>query len=163
MKNINKFPIWKVVKIGTGLKTADDFRRAFKAICHKIGESANDILGRAAFIISKCKKEINLVIVTPIDLGFKYNTTRLNIYKRAQELDLELCSPEVGPQLRLQYKNQPPGEYLHIAMLPILGENNQARAFGIERDGNAFFLHAANGSPESVWSVNSKWVFVRRR
>ncbi len=159
----NKFPIWKIVKLGTGLKTADDFRRAFKNLCLKIGESANDILGRAAFCVSKNKKEVNLVIVSPADLGFKSNTTRSSIYKRAKELDLELCPPEVGPQLRLQYKNQPSGEYLNIAMLAILGEKNSARAFGIERDGNTLILHGNNGNPESVWGVNSKWIFVRRK
>lgn len=149
--------------IGTGLKTADDFRRAFKAVGHKIGESANDIIGRASFLVSAFKKQLDLVIVSPADLSFKYNTSRSNIYKRAKELDLELCPSEVGPQLRLQYKDQPYGEYLHIAMIPIIGENNSPRAFGIERDGKMLWLHGNNGRPDSVWSVNSKWVFVRRR
>ena len=158
----NNFPIWKVVKLGIGLKTADDFRRAFKTACSIIGESANDIIGRAAFFVSKFKKQVDTVIVSPADLGFKYNTSRSNIYKRAIELGLELCPPELGPQLCLQTKNHPHGEYVNVAMLPILDENNSPRAFGVERDGKTFILHGNNGNPETTWTITSKWVFVRR-
>ena len=159
----NKFPIWKVVKLGIGLKTADDFRRAFKEACCKIGESADDIIGRADFIVSKSKKEVDLVIVSPADLGFRYNASRSNIYKRALELGLELCPSELGPQLCLQTKNHPHGEYFNIAMMPIIGSNNIPRAFGVERNGKTFSLHGNNGNPETTWTIASKWIFVRRR
>lgn len=157
----NNFPIWKVVKLGIGLKTADDFRRAFKTALCMIGVSANDIIGRAAFIVSKLKKEVNTVIVSPADLGFKYNTSRSNIYKRAIELGLKLCPPELGPQLCLQTKNHPHGEYFNVAMLPIDDENKSPRAFGVERDGKRFILHGNNGNPETAWTITSKWVFIR--
>ena len=162
MKSISKFPIWKVIKIGIGLITADDFRRAFESLCHVIDDSANDIIGRADFIVSKFKKGVELVVVSTADLGFKYNASRADIYKRAIELGLELCISEIGPQICLQCKNMSHGEYFNIAMLPIKDSYGNLRAFGVERDRKKILLHGGNGSPNSVWSINSKWVFVRK-
>ena len=90
----NNFPIWKVVKLGIGLKTADDFRRAFKTACSMIGESANDIIGRATFIVSKFKKEVDLYAIkndeeiiiecslTKISINLKDKTALFNEYKK---------------------------------------------------------------------------------
>jgi hypothetical protein len=50
------------------------------------------------------------------ELGFKEGATYSGICARALELGLELCPAEVGPALRLAYKDQPLGEWLIIAM-----------------------------------------------
>ena len=100
------FPVWKTIKLGTGLKTADDFRQALKASGFEIGNWANEILGKPAFTAAAKETEVELVRVSVAERGFKNGATRKDIYQRAQELGLELCPNEVGPQLRLQYKDQ---------------------------------------------------------
>jgi len=91
------FPVWKTIKLGTGLKTADDFREALKDGGFRIGDWANDILGKPAFKAAVEETEIDLVVVSVAELGFKKGATREDIYKRAQELGLEVCPSEVGP------------------------------------------------------------------
>ena len=111
-----KFNVWKTINLGTGLKTTDDFRKALKGRGFNIGNWADDILGKPAFTAAAEATEVDLVKVTVAELGFKKGARRDQIYERAKELGLELCAPEVGPQLRLQYQDQPNGEWLLIGM-----------------------------------------------
>ncbi len=118
--DIRNWQVWKTILLGTGPKTADDFRKALKKGRHEIGNWGNDILGKPAFKVSETKIEVDLVRATVGELGFKNGATNAEIFERAKELGLELCPNEVGPQLRLQYEDQPTGEWLLIAMEPIL-------------------------------------------
>jgi hypothetical protein len=87
--------------------------------CHLEG-LANEIIGRPAFGLSRTRTEVDLVVLSVFELGFgKQGASLKDIYARAKSLGFALCPPEVGPQLRLQYLEQPPGEVLHIAMEPI--------------------------------------------
>src|SRR3982750_3186040 len=107
--------VWKTIKLGTGLHTSDCFRKAFKkANCH-ISISANDILSRPAFTTAPWKNDIKLVVISVAELGFKHGVGYADICKRGVEVGLEICPAEVGPQLRLQYPDQPKSEYLFIA------------------------------------------------
>ena len=72
------------------------------------------------------------------------------MYKRARELGLELVPAEVGPQLRLQYKDQPIGEMLYIAMEPI-AESDSKNTY-------VFFLtHGASLSLTIMGSIPAVW------
>lgn len=116
-----EFKVWRTIKLGTGLKTADDFCKALKESCYDIQiGGASYILYNPAFTVSSTEKEVELVRTTTKELGFEnlYQPLR-KIYRQAEKVGLELCPPEVGPQLRLQYKDQLVGEILIIAMEPI--------------------------------------------
>src|SRR5262245_53102976 len=119
-KSIAYVPIWKRITIGT-YNGVNHIRIAFDDARMRIGNSADEILGRPAFPFSKTEAQLDLVVLTAADLGFQEGYTSLaEIYRRAIELGLNLCPAEVGPQLRLQYVDQPLGEFLHIAMDPLL-------------------------------------------
>lgn len=155
--------VWKTLKLGTGLKTADDFRSAIKAIGHNIGNWGNDILGKPAFTASAEESEVDLVIRSVAELGFENGATRKQIYDRALELGLQLCPSEVGPQLRLQYLDQPKGEWLLIAMEPIADSDGDLSVFRVGHDVGAQWLCASYGRPGIRWGADSRWVFVQPR
>ncbi len=154
---------WKTIQLGTGLQTADDFRKAVKSAGMKIGDWANDILGKPAFTATTIETEVELVVASVAELGFKDGATRKDIYVRAQELGLDLCPPEVGPQLRLQYTDQPKGEWLVIAMEPITDSDGDLNLFSVARDGGGRWLSANDGYPGHFWHGNFRFVFLRRK
>jgi pterin-4a-carbinolamine dehydratase len=157
------FQTWRALKLGTGLKTADDFRKALKKI-GDIGDRADDILGKPAFTASDTESEVELVVRSVEELGFKDGATREQIYNRAKEIGLDLCPAEVGPQLRLQCKDQPKGEWLLIAMEPITDSDGNLRVFLVGRgDGGEQWLHGNGGGPGDFWVGSGRWVFLRRK
>lgn len=157
---------WKTVKLGTGLKTADDFRKAVKKAGMKVSNWGSDILGKPAFTVSTEEMEIELVLTSVAELGFKDGATRKDIYVRAQELGLDLCPTEVGPQLRLQYKDQPKGEWLVIAMEPVTDSDSGLRLFYVAHgDGELWltpstaFLTVSGTASLVLSSVVASWHF----
>ena len=158
-----EFPIWKTIKTGTGLKTGNDFIQALTSNGFKVSDWARDILGKPAFTAASKKTELDLVKVTARELGFSQDARRDAIYQRAQKLGLQLCPAEVGLQLRLQYQDQPNGEWLLVAMDPILDSDGHLNVFRVERRVFGLWLDARSGSPGRVWSPDAQWVFVRPR
>ncbi len=157
------FPTWKTITLGTGLKTADEFREALNNNGFHIGDWGNDILGNPAFKASKTGMQIDLVNVSVADLGFKGGATRKDIYERAIGMGLQLCPNEVGPQLRLQYKDQPKDEWLLIAMEPITNSDGILRVFDVEHNGYGLWLYGYHANSDLFWYGLTRWVFSRRK
>ncbi len=154
------FPTWKTIALGIH-KSADEYRKALKVNGFKIGDWANDILGKPAFTASDTETEIELVKMTVAELGFKEGTTRKDVYERAIELGLKLCPNEVGPALRLQYTDQPMGEWLLIAMDSITDSNGNLDVFHTERNSDGLGLYGSIGYYDYRWGADSQWVFSR--
>ncbi len=107
---------------------------------------------------------MGLVRVTVAELGFPNGETRREIYARALKLGLELCPSEVGPQLRLQYSDQPKGEWVIIGMEPITDSGGYSSVFYVVRDGAGLWLNGYSGHPEVFfWDDSGHFVFVRRK
>lgn len=157
------FAVWKTIKLGTGLQNADAFRRATKARGCRISDWASDILGKPAFSASETETDIDLVVVSIAELGFKNGATGKNIYKRAIQLGLELCSAEVGPQLRLQYMDQPMNECLLICMKPITDSHGDLGVFLVERYDDGLWLGCNRGRLDDFWRGGLRLVFLRRK
>lgn len=150
---------WKTIKLGTGLQTADDFRKALKSAGVYIHNWANDILGKPAFTVAGSITEVELVACSVAELGFRNEATLEDIYARAQYLGLDLCPPEVGPQLCLQYMDQLMGEWFFIAMEPIAHSDGRLFLFSVIREGNVRHLRADSGDPDHFYN---KFRFVFR-
>lgn len=154
-----RFKIWKTIKLGTGLKTADDFRKALKDNGFNISDWARDILGKSAFTAATKETGVDLAKVTVAELGFKKGARRDQIYECAKELGLELCPPEVGPQLRLQYRDKSIGEWILIGMDPITDSDGDPSVFYVECGVSELWLSGGWSGPGDVWDPGARWVF----
>ena len=117
VKAASEVPIWKTITIGTH-RGVNAVRNAFDDARIAVGDSADEVLGRPAFTFAREPRQLDLVLLSVAALGFGQGGTLADVHTRAVRLGLELCPEEVGPQLRLQYRNQPVGEFLHVAMKP---------------------------------------------
>ena len=152
------FSNWKSITIGTGFKTADDLRQAIKEAGGKVSDWAKDIMEKPDFTISPNEAEVDLVRISVAELGFENSTTLKKIYERAISMGLKLVSAEVGPQLRLQYEDQPMNKCLFMAMEPIKDSGGGLYVFGVGRGDDSPWLDASYGLPVGVW--DSEYVFV---
>ena len=149
---------FKIIEIGT-YKDVKSLRKALEESGAQIGNWASDILNKAK--LSKSKQSLDLVALTVAELGFPEGAKLEDIYKAAKNQGLDLCPDEVGPQLRLQYSNQPNGEWLVIAMEPIKDSVGGLNLFSVKCDYGARWLDAYYGGPGLVWDADSRFVFVR--
>jgi hypothetical protein len=157
MKNLS---VWKTISLGN-FKNVDEIFKAFIRDGLKMDECASNILRSPQFVISSTKIEIQLVCVSVFDLGFEEGASYQNICDKAKEFRLEPCPSEVGPQLRLQYKDQPFGEWLRVAMEPISDTEGNFHIFDIENDDEELFLYSYCGHPDCFWGGNYYFVFKK--
>lgn len=160
-----RFETWKTVKLGTGLKTADSFRRAFGSLGYAVSEEVDGALSRGAIAVSDVGVEVELVRVLTGEIG---GNTFEEFCDWILRCGLSLCSPEVGLQLRLQYHEQCEGETLLVAMDPIVDpDGGDEGVFHIARNGDSRRLQVAalrrlSFPNKHSTCHNSYWVLQRR-
>lgn len=151
--------IWKTITLGVH-QSSSEYRKALQINGYRIGDYADHILNKVK--VSETETQLDLVVKTVAELGFKDGARRDTIYTRAIEFGLELCPAEVGPALRLAYKDQPYGEWLRIAMEPIAASGGRLEVF-VVRGAGGRWLYGGSGAPDSFWFADSRWVFVAPR
>ncbi len=177
----HQVPLWKTINIGT-FRSVIDLREALEAsecgaatpinstnlaraatVPCKLGDSANEILGRPGFELSGTPSEIELVLVSGKDLGFRPGSEPAlsEIYERAESLGFALCPPEAGPQLRLQYTNQKIGEFLPIAMRAIQNYAGELTILSVGNGGTGLLLVGSSGNPDARIQASTYFVFMR--
>lgn len=98
-------------------------------------ENVQHMFSRIQF--SSSPRTVRLAVLTVRQLGLPGGATLTTVYRTALASGFELCPPEVGPALRLQYDDGPLGlgkgafDYLNIAMEPIADKEGTRRIFGI--------------------------------
>jgi hypothetical protein len=135
------------------------------ALPHGDADDADEILGRPSFPFIKTPVELDLVVLSAFELGFGDETSLHDIYARAEALGFELCPAEVGPALRLNYLDQPPGDFLHIAMKPVAKYNRALIDFTVAKAYGSvgFLLLGGDARPDMVLPRAERFVFVRPR
>jgi hypothetical protein len=161
--NVNKpahFQIWRTITLGT-YKGVDAYRDALDLARIKVGDAADEILGRPAFPYATTKTDVELAVLSAADLGVESDQSSLaEVYKRARQAGLELCPAEVGPQLRLDYRNQPRGEALGIAMEPVATYGGEPTILTLANWGTGLLLIGRDGRSESMVFRKYRFVFA---
>jgi hypothetical protein len=160
--NLNKpahFQIWRRITLGT-YKGVNAYRDALDAAKIKIGDAADEILGRPAFPYASTITDLELVLLSAADLGVESESSLADVYNRARQVGLQLCPAEAGPQLRLAYRDQPRGEALHIAMEPIATYRGDPTILALANWGSGLLLIGSDGRSESMVHRKSRFVFA---
>jgi hypothetical protein len=154
---------WKTITIGT-FSDPLKLRNKLDSMGCNVGGQAAEILARRTFILASHKTDIELAIISPMQLGFASDTVTLaNVYARARNFGFELAAAEVGPQLRIQYFDQPMGEFLIIGMEPIKTWSGEPTILNVANGGAGLILIGQDGRAEAEIPVTSRIVFERSR
>jgi hypothetical protein len=160
VKSAFAVPVWRTITVGT---FANSFAllNALDAAGCGIGESAEEILARPSFAVGPTKTTVELFAVSVAELGFQTETARLaDIYARARQLGFGLAAAEVAPQLRLQYFDQPMGEFI-VGMEPIKTWEGEPVILTVANGGAGLALIGRDGSADAEVAVASRFLFVR--
>jgi hypothetical protein len=160
VKAASELPTWKSITVGQQ-RGVNAVRNALDDARIAVGDSADEILGRPAFTFAREPRQLDLVLLSVAALGFDQGGTLAEIHARAIKLGFELCPEEVGPQLRLQYRNQPVGEFLHVAMKPQRTYGGDLTDFTLANSGAGLSLLGGGAHPDLVVARNVVFVFVR--
>ncbi|OGH39299.1 MAG: hypothetical protein A3B44_02350 [Candidatus Levybacteria bacterium RIFCSPLOWO2_01_FULL_38_21] len=128
---------------------------------HRVSNYAEDLMQKMPTLPDQ--QTISLVRATVSAMGLSGNPTTDQIYKKADELGWNLCPAEVGPHLRLAYKDQPMNEWLNIAMKQISDRYGNPSVFDVGRDVDGLWLGAFWAGPSSRWFPRDQLVFSPRK
>ena len=157
---MNKFNFWRTLKLGN-FRTGSELLEALNQAGCEFDGNCQFALRQPDFEVSAVETEVKLVVLSLRDLGFRDDAIRSDVYKRARKLGFELCPCEVGPQLRLQYKDQPMEESLEIAMEPIAHDCNFSVSLSADENNGKPALRACSNAHNSWWcDIDELWVFI---
>jgi len=160
VKSAFAVPVWRTITVGT---FANSFAllNALDAAGCSIGGLAEEILARPVFNVGTRKTNVELFAVSAAELGFPTGTARLaDIYARAQQSGFGLAAAEVAPQLRLQFFDQPMGEFL-IGMEPIKTWAGEPVILTVANGGAGLVLVGQDGRADAEIPVAARFLFVR--
>ena len=109
LRNGVSFPQWMNTLLTTDLDTS----------CIDLGPRAKEILIRLSPVVVHQRYQTVIVKLAPPDLGFRPGHDYRDLFEAAKELGLQLCPPQIVPQIRRIYHEQLVGERLYVAMRPI--------------------------------------------
>lgn len=152
------FPTWRTIDLGTH-KTVKDLENSLRHEgCEIYSGWARRVMEGTTFALNRKNIQIHLVKVSVADLGFIREVTIEEVYAQAQKFGLQLCPPEVGPQLRLQYKGK---LYLRIAMEAIADSQGHSDVFAVHGVDSKLRLGSGSIFRGAKMATNYLFVFSR--
>ncbi len=153
------FPTWKTITLGA-FQDVKSLTEALEKNGFRVSDWASGILGQPAFTMAAEKTKVKLVKITVAELGFSEGATYGEICDKAQESGFHLCPAETGPQLRLQYGDQPYGEWLTVAMEPIADSDGRPSVFRVGRGVGDRWLASDWTDSDDFWRADAQFVFA---
>ncbi|PIT98222.1 MAG: hypothetical protein COT71_01840 [Candidatus Andersenbacteria bacterium CG10_big_fil_rev_8_21_14_0_10_54_11] len=157
----SNWEVWKSIEIGgTSKKRLKNWLTERGMRCN---DPALHMMTDNAFTVVRKERQVDLVAVAGYDLGFDQSAPQGIIWQRAREYGLKLCPPEIGPQLRGQYAEQPADEHLGIAMESFVDSNGIHRIFNVAHYNGILWLCTFDGygaTPNCPRDPDFKFIFL---
>lgn len=172
----NDFAVWKTIKLGTH-KSLADLQAALEKKRVIVVSGGSVILRAPEFVLSAEEKELDLVLATLSDLGFKGDkgVDHWDVLKRAHDINLRICPPAVGPALALACEKE---DLMHcygvVIGMPLMADpccNPQAFYLHYEEKyysdnvrvsaRNVVVLGGAHDGPDFRWHSTTTGVFIK--
>lgn len=159
------FPDGKIRReqLETGGSTGPELSDLLKTSGMRTTEYSEFMLHSPEFTALPEPEEINLIRLKVRDFGFDSYATTEQLYKRAEELGLELCPAEVGPQYRLAHKDQPMNEWIYVGMKPITSQDGDPGVFYVARGPAGLWLGNDWARPDDEWGADDEFMFRLRK
>ena len=137
-----------------------------------LNESAERLFASEQFTTAATRSAVTTVELLVGDLGFPQGATTADMYARATALGLALCPIELGPQLRLQCRDQPEGHTgmpvrrhqapygsTTVASEQLTEDDDFPKGFYLRRIEGALWLRGYRCGAEHVWQPDDHFVF----
>jgi hypothetical protein len=124
------------------------------------------------FTTAAARSSVTTVELRVRDLGFRHGATIAEITTSAHALGLGLCPLELGPHLRLQYRDQPEGYWgqpirshqapsgaVTIASAHLTDDDDVPKGFYLRRIKGVLWLRGYRSWPGHVWESDDRFVF----
>lgn len=160
------FPEGKITRqtLEIGGQTERQLEKAIEQAGMKISDSVLHMMRSLDFTTEKQSEQADLVQLTVQNI---FNDDQVHttdeLYKKAEELGLELCPAEVGPHLRLKYTEQALGDWYSIAMKQITGADGRPGVFYVERGAGGLWRDSDWAGPAGPWHARHRIVFRLRK
>ncbi len=140
-----------------------------------MNEAGETLVASDQFTTSETRYSVTTVELTVGNLGFSRGATMAEIYTGAGVLGLDLCPLEVGPHLRLQYRDQPEGHWgqpvrhhqapagsITVASTPLTDDDDVPKGLYLRRITSVRWLRGYRSGPEHIWAPDDHFIFGQR-
>lgn len=172
--NENIYPncptIARTVPVGGLAKS--ELLQALQSNAIAMNESAERLFASDLFTISEIRYPVIAVELTVRDLGFPEGGVIADIYASAEALGLGLCPLELGPHLRLLYRDQPegylgqpirqhqaPSGSITVASQQLAEDDDFPKGFYLRCIQGVLWLRGYRSGPEHVWQADDHFIF----
>ncbi len=158
------FPEGKIKKetVVTGGKTKEQLKEEMQKQKIQVYSGAEFLMDSQDFSTTATaeSEQADFARLTVKDLfnDSKTHTTD-EIYAKAQQLGLELCQSQDGPNYRLHYKDQPNGEWTLIGMKQIADADRYPGVFRLRRVDGGLLLDGSWADPGGEWRPGNQFLF----
>ena len=162
--------ITKTIEVG-GLSKAELIQKLQQSSI-SLNQYGEKLLFDDRFTTTETTYSVEIVELSVRDLGFPNGATLPEIYKQANELGLQLCPPELGPYLRLEYADQVEGNSgnlsqkneahsgsVTIASEIISDEESFPKGFYVRKVDGVLWLRGYVADNLHVWNPDNRFIF----
>lgn len=140
-------------------------KRELEAQLHGSGVLLNDyaykLLNDQGFIVSQTRREVNVAVYTPYDLGMYFGATYKEMVHKAQLIGYQACTLESAAYLRLQCTEQPEGAHLCVSAQPLNSDVAFPKGFYLRNVNDTLWLRGYRASDDFVFPPNYSFVFEK--